>query len=186
MLSTMNARAPRIRLLDLNAVIHDTHTRMPFRYGIACLTSAPSLHVQLTIEDERGRSAKGIAADGLPPRWFDKDPEKSFRQNVEDQILAMQTARAIYLEQGHKARFAVEHWEDALPRVHEACAAKDAGGGVARPAAIAAGSARCIGGTCADCAAVLALRARGARREGRDDAESAPSSGPSPSSSPAS
>ena len=128
MLSAMNARAPRVRLLDLDAVIHDTHTRMPFRYGIACLTSAPSLHVRLTIENDRGQVAQGIAADGLPPRWFDKDPEKSFRQNVEDQILAMQTARSIYLDQGRESRLAAEHWEDALPRVHEACAAKGLNG----------------------------------------------------------
>jgi len=45
----MNRNAPRIRLVDLEAVIQDVHTRMPFRYGIACLTSAPSLHVRLTV-----------------------------------------------------------------------------------------------------------------------------------------
>lgn len=121
----MNENAPKIRLVDLDAVIHDVHTRMPFRYGIACLTSAPSLHVRLTIEDEGGRIAHGIAADGLPPRWFDKNPERTFRQNVEDQISAMQTARDVFLEGGKDARSAAAHWEAAFPRIHATCA--DAG-----------------------------------------------------------
>jgi len=117
----MNRNAPRIRLVDLEAVIQDVHTRMPFRYGIACLTSAPSLHVRLTVEDERGRLARGIAADGLPPLWFDKDPQKTFRDNVEDQITAMKTARDVFLDGGSRALTAAEHWEAAFPRIHATC-----------------------------------------------------------------
>ena len=81
----MRKEAPLIRLIEVEAFIHDISTRMPFRYGIACMTAAPALHIRLTIEDSNGKTAQGVAADGLPPRWFDKDPGKSLRQNVEDQ-----------------------------------------------------------------------------------------------------
>lgn len=121
----MRNEAPRIRLVEVEAFIHDISTRMPFRYGIACMTAAPALHLRLTIEDAKGRTARGVAADGLPPRWFDKDPEKSLRQNVEDQVLAMSLARDIYLDCGTRAATAAEHWQAALPRVYEDCA--DAG-----------------------------------------------------------
>ena len=117
--------APRIRLVDFRAVIHDTKTRMPFRYGIACMTSAPSLHLELTIEDGSGKVARGISADGLPPRWFDKDPEKSLRQNVEDQIAAMKIARDVFLENGKAERVAYAHWLDASKEIYRRCA--DAG-----------------------------------------------------------
>ena len=122
--SSMNTDAPLFRLIELEAFIHDVDTRMPFRYGIACMTAAPALHLRLTIEDSSGRTARGVAADGLPPRWFDKDPEKSLQQNVEDQVSAMTIARDIYLEQGHGAATASDHWQAALPRVYENCAAQ--------------------------------------------------------------
>ena len=119
----MRNEAPLIRLVEVEAFIHDISTRMPFRYGIACMTEAPALHLRLTIEDSNGKLARGVAADGLPPRWFDKDPEKSLRQNVEDQVSAMTLARDVYLDCGARTATAAEHWQAALPRVYEDCAA---------------------------------------------------------------
>lgn len=119
----MDNEAPLIRLVEVEAYIHDVSTRMPFRYGIACMTAAPALHLRLAVEDSTGRTVRGVAADGLPPRWFDKDPGKSLRQNVEDQVRAMTIARDIYLDQGSRAATAAEHWQAALPRVYEDCAA---------------------------------------------------------------
>ncbi|HBO53417.1 MAG TPA: mandelate racemase, partial [Planctomycetes bacterium] len=115
----MRNEAPLIRLIEVEAFIHDISTRMPFRYGIACMTAAPALHIRLTVEDSNGRTAQGVAADGLPPRWFDKDPEKTLRRNVEDQVKAMVLARNIYLDCGARAATAAEHWQAALPRVYE-------------------------------------------------------------------
>ncbi|MBV9864112.1 MAG: hypothetical protein JO316_02060 [Abitibacteriaceae bacterium] len=69
-------------------------TRMPFRYGSAMLIRCPHLYMVATISDTQGRTARGIAADNLPPRWFDKDPTKSFTQEVADQLQVVKWASA--------------------------------------------------------------------------------------------
>jgi hypothetical protein len=117
--------APRIRLVHFEARVQDLRTRLPFRYGNACLLSAPSLLVRLTVEDERGRTARGLAGDALPPRWFDKDPAKAFREDVAAQLRAVEIARDVYLESGREPQTAAEHWNASLPRVHEIAARED-------------------------------------------------------------
>jgi hypothetical protein len=72
--------------------------RMPFRYGTASLTEVPHLFVRVELEDG-GRVATGVAADGLPPKWFTKDPGQSFEDEVADQLevigAACEVARSI-------------------------------------------------------------------------------------------
>ena len=56
-------------------------TRLPFRFGIVTLTEAPVLVARL-----RGRvdgvACEGFAADLCVPKWFEKDPHKSVRDDV--------------------------------------------------------------------------------------------------------
>ena len=40
----------------------------------------------------RAAPRRGIAADNLPPKWFDKDPAKSYEQEVSDQLQVIQWA----------------------------------------------------------------------------------------------
>ena len=59
--------------------------RMPFRYGIATLTALPHLFVRVEAEVD-GRRQVGIASEGLPPKWFTKDPATTFRQELGDML----------------------------------------------------------------------------------------------------
>lgn len=111
--------ARRIRLLRCDAAVSEVRTRIPFRYGKACLTVSPTLVVRVEIESENGGTAVGFASDCLPPGWFDKNPAKTYRENVDDQLTAYRKAREIYLLLGGQARTAHELWEEAYPRVQE-------------------------------------------------------------------
>jgi hypothetical protein len=62
--------------------------RLPFRYGNACLTASPILHVRLRARGSNGATAAGVSADILPPKWFDKSPEKDYRRNIHDLLEA--------------------------------------------------------------------------------------------------
>jgi hypothetical protein len=88
-------------------------TRLPFRYGAVTLTHFPLLHLAVEVEAADGRRAGGFAADNLPPKWFDKDPRKSFRDNVEDQLAAIRAADAAYLDAARTPRPLFEIWQEA-------------------------------------------------------------------------
>lgn len=75
-----------VREFDLRVI--NLHTRMPFRYGIATLTALPHLFVRLEVEVD-GRRQSGIAADHLPPKWFTKDPNTAYRDDIADMLVVI-------------------------------------------------------------------------------------------------
>ena len=98
--------------------LRNLRTRLPFRYGVVTLTHFPLLHLAVDVEAADGRRARGFAADNLPPKWFDKDPAKSFRDNVTDQLAAIRAARAAYLDAARTPRPVFDVWREA----YAACA----------------------------------------------------------------
>lgn len=71
--------------------------RMPFRFGIVTLTHAPQVFVRLTLRDGSGRSATGVSAELLAPKWFDKNPALSNEQNFDQLRRSLVLARERYL-----------------------------------------------------------------------------------------
>lgn len=72
-------------------------TRLPFRYGTACLTWCPQAVLAVTIE-VAGRTQKGYSGDCLPPLWFDKSPDKTFKQQIEDMLAVIRLGEESFLE----------------------------------------------------------------------------------------
>jgi hypothetical protein len=83
-------------LKNLEIASFPTTTRMPFRYGIAELTAMPHVFMRATVEvsGAAARSAPGanaggarlvhgVAAEGLLPRWFEKDPSAPFQRDLD-------------------------------------------------------------------------------------------------------
>jgi len=79
----------RVVQTDLRAV--NMRTRMPFKYGIATLTALPHLFVRAEVEID-GKPQWGIAADGLPPKWFTKDPKTTFAQDLTEMLDVIRNA----------------------------------------------------------------------------------------------
>ncbi|MFV1994220.1 MAG: hypothetical protein ACC661_02195, partial [Verrucomicrobiales bacterium] len=78
----MSASHPEIAVEAVEFRVHPTRTRFPFRYGIAAMTAAPHVFAQATLCID-GKAARGIAAEGLPPKWFTKDPLTSFEEDLQ-------------------------------------------------------------------------------------------------------
>jgi hypothetical protein len=59
----------------------ETRTRFPFRYGIASMTELPHLFVRVRVT-ALGKTGEGLASEGLPPKWFTKDPGTTFAEDL--------------------------------------------------------------------------------------------------------
>lgn len=70
-----------IRLVEAEAFERPVRLRLPFRFGAATLREARQIFLRVRIEDARGRSAQGMAAELMVPKWFDKSPELSNADN---------------------------------------------------------------------------------------------------------
>ena len=68
-------------LAPFESFVLRTRTRFPFRYGIATLTEVPQLFVRTRVTIGT-KSQWGLAAEGLPPKWFTKNPATSFEQDL--------------------------------------------------------------------------------------------------------
>lgn len=70
-----------IRLVEAEAFERPVKLRLPFRFGAATLREARQIFLRVRIEDAQGRSARGMAAELMVPKWFDKSPELSNADN---------------------------------------------------------------------------------------------------------
>jgi hypothetical protein len=101
-----------MRIHEIVFHMRNVRTRMPFRYGVATLTSVPILHVTLNAETHGGVRCLGYAADILPPKWFDKDPAKEYKDNVEDLLFVAQSAAQTLSDIGANPTSVFDLWQD--------------------------------------------------------------------------
>ena len=91
----------KIHIQDGDLHLTRLRTRMPFKYGIATMTSTPHAFLRLRVEGD-GKSGIGIAADSLPPKWFTKDPARALDEEVADMLRviehALDCARGLHAE----------------------------------------------------------------------------------------
>ncbi len=87
----------RIALKETRLGLRNSFTRIPFRYGSACLTSCPQAVLGTVIEVD-GKQQRGYSGDCLPPGWFDKSPEKDYQRQIEEMLAAIAYAEAVFLD----------------------------------------------------------------------------------------
>jgi len=110
----------RLALKSASFHVRNLETRLPFRYGIVTLTRFPVLHVAVEVEAADGRRTRGYAGDNLAPKWFDKDPAKSFQDNVKDELGAIRIAHQAYLDAAKVPRSIFQIWLDAFAECRRA------------------------------------------------------------------
>ncbi|MCK1361776.1 hypothetical protein [Bradyrhizobium sp. 199] len=89
--------APRLKLRDISFFERPVQFARPFRFGAVTINATPQLFVRVEIEVEGRGSAVGASAELLVPKWFDKRPELSPAQTVDDLRRSLEIARGLYL-----------------------------------------------------------------------------------------
>ena len=88
-----------------------THLRFPFKYGIASMTDVPQLFGRTRVT-AGARSQLGLAAEGLPPKWFTKDPATTFDQDLPDMIEVITHAATLASEIAHQPVSFFDLWRE--------------------------------------------------------------------------
>lgn len=104
----------RLAVEEVRCQVLNLYTRFPFQYGIASLESLPHIVVDLRLTSG-GSKSKGRAAEHLPPKWFTKDPETSFEDDLGDFLRVIRRAIAIAEGLGDQERSFFSFWQ-ALTR----------------------------------------------------------------------
>jgi hypothetical protein len=117
----MPAEALPIRIRAIELYERPVKLRLPFRFGVVTLTECPQAFVRAHVELPGGRSAWGVAAEMMAPKWFDKNLALSNEDNFEQLRSVLRIAREAYLGDASPAT-AFGHFE----RHHAACLAEGA------------------------------------------------------------
>lgn len=75
----------RFTLSPFEFFARHTRTRFPFRYGIASMTEVPHLFVRTRVTVAE-KSSFGLSSEGLPPKWFTKNPATTFEQDLPEML----------------------------------------------------------------------------------------------------
>jgi len=81
-------------------------TRFPFRYGIASMTELPHLFVVLHASLD-GVACAGLASEGLPPKWFTKDPHTRFEEDLPAMVQVIRHAAELATGHAYDSVFAL-------------------------------------------------------------------------------
>ena len=113
----------KLALKNISFFIRNIKLRLPFRFGAYTMEEVPLLHLAVEAESAEGRRAGGFSADNLVPRWFDKNPAKTVKENILDLLSCARMAGEIYSRAAESPRTVWQIWRDAYGECHRRGAA---------------------------------------------------------------
>jgi hypothetical protein len=88
-----------------------TRTRFPFRYGIASMTEVPHLFVRTRVT-AGNVSSFGLTSEGLPPKWFTKNPATTFEQDLPEMLEVISHAAKLGEQIGGRPITFFDFWRE--------------------------------------------------------------------------
>lgn len=88
--------APKLRVTAVDLFERPVPFRIPFKFGATLVTQTPQAFVRASVELDDGQQGSGWSAELMVPKWFDKRPELSNEQNVDQLRRALGDAAHAY------------------------------------------------------------------------------------------
>ena len=101
----------RFTIEPFESFVLPARTRFPFRYGIASMTDVPHLFIRTRV-NTGDRSSLGVTAEGLPPKWFTKDPTTTFEQDLPVMLDTIGHATDVAESLGRRAGTFFDFWRE--------------------------------------------------------------------------
>jgi len=111
-----DASAATVRPLSGRIGIFTAKARMPFRFGVVTVRAAAGATLALDVMVE-GRRVTGYASELLAYKWFDKRPEKTPRDNVNDLLDTLNAALNMATQLGAGSVFQL--WQQIDGPLHD-------------------------------------------------------------------
>ncbi|MCP4192924.1 MAG: mandelate racemase [Planctomycetaceae bacterium] len=108
----------QIRFVGARLGLINSTTRLPFRYGKACLTKCPQATLEATIECQT-KTQVGYSGDCLPPSWFDKSPTKDYEQQINDMLSLIRKSIQTFADEFNPPESFFRGWLRVDERVHQ-------------------------------------------------------------------
>ncbi len=73
----------KVRLEEVERYERPMTLRLPFRFGVITVTEGVQAVIRVRVSLPDGRSCQGVAAEALAAKWFEKSPEFTDEQNLD-------------------------------------------------------------------------------------------------------
>jgi len=95
----------KVKLEDVERYERHVKMRLAFRFGVITVTDATQAVIRVRISLSDGRSSHGVAAEALAAKWFEKSPQFTDEQNLDQLRRALELAIELYRARGADTPF---------------------------------------------------------------------------------
>ncbi len=95
----------KVKLEEVECYERHVKMRLAFRFGVITVTDATQAVIRARISLPDGRSSHGVAAEALAAKWFEKSPQFTDEQNLDQLRRALDLAIELYRARGADTPF---------------------------------------------------------------------------------
>jgi hypothetical protein len=95
----------KVKLEEVERYERHVKMRLAFRFGVITVTDATQAVIRVRVSLSDGRTSHGVAAEALAAKWFEKSPEFTDAQNLEQLRQSLDLAIELYRAQGFDNAF---------------------------------------------------------------------------------